>query len=270
MSTFLIVGGTGKTGGRVASQLAGEHQVRAASRHGSVRFDWADPSSFGPALAAADGVFLTVPGQAPEGAARVGEFLHLAARSGTKRVVLLSARAAEFHPDGALAAIEEVVRQSPVAHTILRPSWFAQNFTEGFLAPDEHGNVTAPTGVGGEPFVDLDDVADVAVAALTSGAVDGTIAISGSEALSFGEAVDALARSTGRALHFEAADPERYRAKLAEQLPEEYVAWRMAMFDAIRDGRDAYLSSGVEDVLGRPARSFTSWAAERAADSPLV
>ncbi len=66
----------------------------------------------------------------------------------------------------------------------------------------------------------------------------------------------------GRALQFDAADPVQYRSALAEQLPEEYVAWRMAMFDAIRDGRDAYLSSGVEDILGCPARSFSRWAAE--------
>jgi uncharacterized protein YbjT (DUF2867 family) len=262
MSTYLIVGATGKTGGRVASLLSGEHQVRAASRHGEVHFDWAVTSTFAPALEGVDGLFLTVPGQAPEGAARVGELLELATRSGAKRVVLLSARAAEFHPTGALAAIEQVVRQGPIAHTILRPSWFAQNFTEGFLAPDEHGNVSAPTGVGREPFIDLEDVARVAVAALTTDAVNGTIGLSGSEALSFGEAVDVLGHATGRTLHFDPADPTQYRSALAEQLPEEYVAWRMAMFDAIRDGRDAYLSSGVEDVLGRPARSFSRWAAE--------
>ena len=134
MSTYLIVGATGKTGGRVASLLAAEHRVLAASRHGAVRFDWADASSFGPALDGAEGMFLTVPGQAPEGASRVAELLRLAARSSVKRVVLLSARAVEFHPTGALAAVEQVVRQSPIAHTVLRPSWFAQNFTESFLA----------------------------------------------------------------------------------------------------------------------------------------
>ena len=260
MSRFLVIGATGKTGGRVAERLAVEHEVRAASRSGQVRFDWADPSSYRPALDAVDGIFLTVPGQSPEGPQHVAELLELAADGGVGIAVLLSARAVEFHPQGALARVEEAVRDSSLAHTILRPAWFAQNFTEGFLAPDEHGVVTAPTGDGREPFIDLEDVADVAVAALTGDGARGTIGLSGSEALSFADAVVLTARAWGRAARFEAIPPNVYRAQIAAGLPAEYVEWRMAMFDAIRSGRDAYLSSGVQDALGRPARSFSAWA----------
>jgi uncharacterized protein YbjT (DUF2867 family) len=237
MSTFLVIGGTGKTGRRVVDRLAG-HDVQVASR--ATGFDWADPAYD---LAGIDGVFLTVPGQDPRNSERVARLLDGFAG----RAVLLSARAVEFHPDGALAAVEDAVRGSD--HTILRPSWFVQNFTEGFLAPDGDGIVTAPTGAGREPFVDLDDVADVAVAALTrDGHAGATYELSGPAALTFAEAAE---RVGGR---FVAADPGEYAAAL--DLPPEYVSWRMAMFDAIREGRDARVSSGVQDALGRPARAF--------------
>jgi len=265
MRTFLVIGGSGKTGRRVVERLGGAgHEARSASRRSpATPFDWSDAATHAAAVAGAEGVFLTVAGQDPANAERVAGFLDTAAGHGVGHAVLLSARAVEFHPQGALAAVEQAVAAAPLSHTILRPSWFAQNFTEAFLAPDDDGVVSAPTGDGREPFIDLEDLAEVAATVLTRGEPKGTIALSGSEALSFGEAVGVLAQAGGRPLRFEAADPARYRAALEGELPSEYVAWRMAMFDAIRDGRDAYLSDGVERVLGRPARGFRAWAAGR-------
>jgi uncharacterized protein YbjT (DUF2867 family) len=234
MNTYLVIGGTGKTGRRVVDRLHG-HDVRVASR--ATGFDWAEARYD---LEGVDGVFLTVPGQDPRNPERVSKLLD----GFSGRAVLLSARAVEFHPDGALAAVEDAV----AGHTILRPSWFVQNFTEGFLQPRD-GIVTAPTGDGLEPFVDLDDVAEVAVAALTRPGHAGIIELSGPEAITFAEAA---ARVGGR---FVPADPATYATSL--DLPAEYVAWRMAMFDAIREGRDARVSRGVEDVLGRPAKAFS-------------
>ncbi|MDA0161008.1 SDR family NAD(P)-dependent oxidoreductase [Solirubrobacter ginsenosidimutans] len=236
MSTFLVIGGTGKTGRRVVERLNG-HDARIATR--ATGFDWAEPEYD---LTGIDGVFLTVPGQDPRNAERVAALLNRF----EGRAVLLSARAVEFHPDGALAAVERAAR----GHTILRPSWFVQNFTEGFLQPDDDGVVTAPTGEGREPFVDLDDVADVAVAALTQPGHEGvTYELSGPTAITFAEAAQRVGGT------FVPADPATYAASL--DLPAEYVAWRMAMFDAIREGRDARVSRGVDDALGRPPRAFS-------------
>jgi uncharacterized protein YbjT (DUF2867 family) len=235
MSTYLVIGGTGKTGRRVVDRLTGHH-VDVATRASG--FDWADPRLD---LSPYDGVFLTVPGQDPRNPERVAALLDGYAG----RAVLLSARAVEFHPDGALARVEAAV----AGHTILRPSWFVQNFTEGFLQPVD-GIVTAPTGDGREPFVDLEDVADVAVAALTQpGHAGQTYELSGPEAITFAEAAERVGA------RFVAADPRGYATSL--DLPREYVTWRMAMFDAIREGRDARVSRGVEDVLGRPANAFS-------------
>lgn len=263
MTDVLVVGGTGKTGRRVVERLRRDgHRGRAAGRSSAEhRFDWSQPGTYAPAVEGAEAAFLTVAGQDPANADRVHRFVQVAAAAGVERVVLLSARAVEFHPDGALAEVESAVRDGAPAHTILRPAWFAQNFTESFLAPDAEGVVTAPTGDGLEPFVDLGDVADVAVAALLGAARDETVALSGGAAISFAAAVELLGRRTSRPLRFVAADPDAYRRALSATLPAEYVAWRMAMFDAIRDGRDAYISDGVCEVLGRPAASFAEWVA---------
>ena len=121
MSTYLVIGGTGKTGAASSIVSAG-HDVRVASR--ATGFDWADPRYD---LEGIDGVFLTVPGQDPRNPERVATLLD----GYTGRTVLLSARAVEFHPAGALAQVE-----AAVPGTILRPTWFVQNFTEGFLQPD--------------------------------------------------------------------------------------------------------------------------------------
>lgn len=235
MSTYLVIGGTGKTGRRVVDRL-NQHDVRIASR--ATGFDWADPRAD---LTGVDGVFLTVPGQDPRNPERVERLLD----GYEGRTVLLSARAVEFHPEGALAQVEEAAPRA----TILRPTWFVQNFTEGFLQPDANNEITAPTGDGKEPFVDLEDVADVAVHALTHPGHEGIIELSGPHAITFAEAAE---RVGGR---FVAAQRSSYVDGL--DLPPEYVAWRMAMFDAIREHRDARVSRGVEDVLGRPARPFT-------------
>lgn len=137
MSTFLVTGGTGKTGGRLVTSLrAAGHRVRAASRTGGdVRFDWHDPATYAPALAGVDGVFIVGPGSAMDWSGLLRSLLGQAGAAGVRRAVLLSARGVEFLPDGAVARAEEALRQGPIPWTILRPSHFAQNFTEAMLVP---------------------------------------------------------------------------------------------------------------------------------------
>jgi uncharacterized protein YbjT (DUF2867 family) len=271
MSTYLLIGGTGKTGSRIARRLRAEgHQARVASRSGAdVRFEWHDPSTYPPALNGADGVFLVGPGSASDWSGLLPEFLAQAETAGVRRVVLLSARGVEFLPDGVVARVEAAIRRGPVPWTILRPSHFAQNFTEAMFVPVD-GEVIAPVGGGAEPFIDVEDLAAVAVAALTgtdrgSDLAGVTIELSGPAAITFTEAVAILGRASGRTLRFtdETADEHVDRLRRAGT-PEGYVTWRMAMLGGIRDGQDAYLSDGVQRVLGRPATDFATWAAREA------
>jgi hypothetical protein len=137
--------------------------------------------------------------------------------------------------------------------------------TEGIFIPRDD-TVTAPVGDGLEPFIDVADIAAVAAATLTGDHHDGeTIDLSGPEAMTFAEAVAVVGEQAGRNLRFEAADPGDFAREMSKAgMTDLYVAWRMAMFEGIRDGRDAFLSDGVERVLGRPATTFAAWAAREA------
>ena len=170
MTTFLIIGGTGKVGSRLARLLrdAG-HGVRIASRTaGDVRFDWRDAESYGPAFAGVDGVFLVGPGSATDWSDTLSAVLAVAATEGVRHAVFLSARGVEFLPDGAVDRAERALMAGPVPWTILRPSHFAQNFTEAMFVPED-GVVVAPVAAGAEPFIDAFDIAAVAAEVLGSG-----------------------------------------------------------------------------------------------------
>jgi uncharacterized protein YbjT (DUF2867 family) len=271
MSDYLILGGTGKVGRRLARILHDRgHTARVASRTGGdTRFDWQDPATHGPALAGADGVFVVGPGSASDWTAVLEPFLERAAAAGVHRVVLLSARGVQFSPDGVVARIEEAVRRGPVGWTILRPTHFAQNFTEAMFVPVD-GVVRAPVGDGAEPFVDVEDIAEVAAAVLTHHTHAGdTLELSGPGALTFQEALDILGEHGGRPLRYVPEDPDAHAAGLRSAgIPEGYVRWRMAMLGGIRDGQDAHLSDGVLRVLGRAPTDFRTWARRQVAEGP--
>jgi uncharacterized protein YbjT (DUF2867 family) len=263
MSTFLIIGGTGKVGSRLTQVLRHDgHTARVASRTGGdVRFDWRDPATWRSALEGADGMFLVGPGSASDWSAILTDLLVLAAELGVRHAVFLSARGVEFLPDGTVARAERALTGGPVPWTILRPSHFAQNFTEAMFVPVD-GVVRAPVADGAEPFIDATDIAEVAAAVLSSSKWKSEILkLSGPVALTFDEAVGILGPTAGQSNRFESEDADVHAAGLrAAGTPEGYVEWRMAMLGGIRRGEDAYVSDGVERVLGRPATSFEYWA----------
>ncbi|TXN28321.1 NAD(P)H-binding protein [Lacisediminihabitans profunda] len=268
MNSYLIIGGTGKVGGRLAQILrTAGNTVRIASRTGGdVRFDWRDTATYRPALAGIDGIFVVGPGSATDWSGLLTELLQAAEAEGVQRAVFLSARGVEFLPGGAVALAEEALRAGPLDWTILRPTHFAQNFTEAMFVPVD-GEVHAPVADGAEPFIDIEDLAEVAAAVLVDpGYARDTIDISGPSAVGFDQAVSVLGRHAGRSFTFVDEHPTRHEERLREaNTPEGYIAWRMAMLGGIRRGEDAYLSDGVERVLGRPATSFSDWARREAA-----
>jgi uncharacterized protein YbjT (DUF2867 family) len=262
MATFLILGGTGKVGRRLTSALieAG-HDPRPASRHTAVRFDWADESTWSSALAGVDGLFIVGPGSATDWSPRLSRLLAAATTAGGGHAVLLSARAVEFLPGGAVDQAEQALRDGPLPWTILRPAHFAQNFTEAMFAPRD-GLIAAPAGAGREPFIDAADIADVAAAVLGRDRYHGTtLDLSGPAAVGFAEAAAILAEAAGIPVRYEdESDDDHVQRLRAAGTPEGYIEWRMAMLGGIRRGDDAYLSNGVQQVLGRPATSLAAWA----------
>ncbi|MDG4786313.1 NAD(P)H-binding protein [Micromonospora sp. WMMD1102] len=258
----LVLGGTGKTGRRVVALL---HRygspVRAASRSGPTRFDWHDESSWTLALAGAGAVYLVDSG-GTDAAAQLTEFCARAAAVGVRRLVLLSARDWGASGDPELLAGERAVAQAGLDATILRPTWFAQNFSEFPVLwhPLRRGELVLPTGDGLVPFVDV-DVDEVAVAALTRPGHAGQIyQLSGPRLLSFGAAVREIAEATGRDLRYRAVSRAEYLAGLtgAGTAAEEAESLVRSL-GWIAEGRNAYLSDGVRQVLGREPRDFADY-----------
>lgn len=258
---FLIVGGTGKTGRRVAERLSANGiKTRLASRRVKTVFDWDDPRSWPAALEGAAAAYITfAPDLAVPGAAeRIGSFAKLAVAKGVSRLVLLSGRG----EDGALAS-EEAFRASGADWTILRASWFSQNFSEAFLLDAVRAGVVAlPAGRVAEPFIDVDDIAEVAFRVLTEeGNHHTTHELTDPAALTFAEAVAEIAYATGREIHYRQISPAAFGAELESQdVPEAERALLLELFTTVLDGRNALPTSGVEQILGREPLSFAEYA----------
>ncbi|WP_433346309.1 NAD(P)H-binding protein [Microtetraspora malaysiensis] len=266
MQTILVLGGTGKTGRRVVTRLhERDVPVRVGSRSGDPAFDWEDPATWAPALQGVGAVYvsyypdLAVPG-APEA---VGAFARLAVDSGARRLVLLSGRGEEE-----AQAAERALIDSGADWTILRAAWFDQNFSENYLLePVLAGHVVLPAGDVAEPFVDADDIADVAVAALTEDGHSGQIyELTGPRLLTFADAVAAIATASGREVGYTRVSPEDYASALAaEGVPADVIDLLIYLFTTVLDGRNASLGDGVRRALGRSPRDFADYAREAAA-----
>ncbi|MFG2934710.1 NAD(P)H-binding protein [Streptomyces sp. NPDC048282] len=264
--TVVVTGATGRTGSRVADAArAAGLTVRPASR--AQGFDWRDRSTWADTLRGADAAYLVFPTDvgSPEATHAVGLLAHEAVALGVRRLVLLSSRGEER-----ARPTEEALRESGADWTVVRAAWFAQNFSEGPLVAElrESGELVFPGGAVREPFVDLRDVAEVVVAALTDGEryAGRALTVSGPRLLTFGEAVAQIAAATGRELSYRAVTARQYGPNLAAfGVPEPEVEFLVELFESLLDGRNAYLSDGVREVLGREPRDFGDFVRETAA-----
>jgi uncharacterized protein YbjT (DUF2867 family) len=262
----LVLGGTGKTGRRVAERLTARGlSVRIGSRSGEPPFDWEDQATWAPILDGVGAVYvsyypdLVVPGAVEA----VGSFAELAVANGVRRLVLLAGRG---EPEAEQA--EQAVRNSGANLTILRATWFSQNFSEGFmLEPVLSGEIALPAGNTPEPFIDVDDIADVAVAALTEdGHVGQIYELTGPRLLTFAQVAEEIAQATGREIRYVPVSIEQYTAAAAEQgLPGEVIDLLRYLFSVVLDGRNAHLANGVQRALGREPRDFSDYARATAA-----
>lgn len=263
---ILVIGATGKTGARIVRLLQDRgHAVRPGARSAPIPFDWADETTWRPALSGMRAAHISYsPGLAFPGAAEKIEALAALARTlGTGRRVLLSGRG------GTLAMrCGEIIRRSGVDFTLLRCAWFAQNFSEGYLRdPVMDGVLAIPAGDVREAIVDVDDIADVAAAALTEDRHSGALyEITGARLLHFAEAAEALAEAAGR--------PVRYQPITLAQFHEAMTAIGGGFIadvfthvcEEALDGRNAWLGDGVQRALGRAPTDFSAFC-RRAADA---
>jgi uncharacterized protein YbjT (DUF2867 family) len=265
-TTTLVLGGTGKTGRRVADRLRERNMpVRVGSRSGLQPFDWENSATWAGALRDVKAVYVSYyPDLAAPGATQaIREFTKVAVSSGVQHLVLLSGRG---EPEA--QACEQIVRESGIDWTVLRASWFAQNFSEGYLLDSVlAGEVVLPAGNVGEPFVDTDDIADVAAVALSEPGHAGKLyELTGPRLLTFAEAVGEIAKATRREIRYVQVSHEEYAAGLVEaQIPPELISFIGYLFKEVLDGRNASLTNGVTQALGRAPRDFADYARKTAA-----
>ena len=263
---IVVLGASGKTGRRIVERLrARALPVRPGSRSAHPAFDWEDATTWAPALDGASAAHvsyfpdLAAPG-APEAVAAVAK---VAVEAGVDRLVLLSGRG-----EHEAQRSEEELRRSGATWTVVRFSWFAQNFSEAhFRTPLLSGELALPAGEVGEPFIDADDIADVAVAALTEDRHAGQVyEVTGPRLLTFAQAVAEIAHASGRELRYAPIGLDDFAAALAQDgVPAEEVGLLRYLFTEVLDGRNAHVTDGVQRALGRPPRDFGDFARAAAA-----
>ncbi len=263
---FLVLGGTGKTGRRVVQRLeALGHEVRVASRSSEPSFDWSKPAGWEAVLEGMDKAYvayypdLAVPGSKEA----ITQLVKIAERTGLKKMVILSGRGEPEAQECELIALN-----SDINTVVVRVDWFMQNFSEYFfLDPIKAGVLAAPQAETKIPFIDLDDVADVALKALIEDRfTNEVLELTGPDLINFEEVVEEISKATGRDIQYIPVSIEEYAQMLREhQVPEDFVWLITYLFTNVLDGRNASTTNTIEKVLGRSAKSFSTFAREIAA-----
>ena len=262
----LVLGGTGKTGRRIVAGLEARGvPVRVGSRSAVPAFDWNHDSGWDECLAGVGAVYVNYsPDLAVPGATdAIQAFVDRAKAHGVNRLVLLSGRG-----EAEAQACERIVQESGVEWTIVRASWFNQNFSEGaFVDMIREGQITLPAGEMVEPYVDVDDIAEVAIAALCEPVHAGEIyEVTGPRLMTLTEVAAELSRAIGREITYLSIPHEAFVAGVRESGAPQQVVWMMDyLFSTVLDGRNAHLTDGVRRALGRPPKDFADYARETAA-----
>lgn len=277
MSNILIVGATGLIGAHLVNTLADnpDHRVIAATRDPSGaharpnverrRLDLRDSSTYPKAIEGVQRAFVLAPTGHSDAVGLVGPLLDALVEGGAEHVVLMTANGVQFDDNLPLRRLELHLEASGVSHTILRPGWFMQNFqtfwSEGIKRED---TIWVPAADGLTAFVDTRDIAEAAAAAL-EGKVQGAYNLTGPQALTYGQAAQALSEAVGRPLSYEHAEPEAFGARLSEMgMDEGYVRTMDFLFQSVRDGFAAPISHDVEALTGKTPRTLETYARDHA------
>lgn len=257
---IVIIGATGKTGRRVASGLAARNiPLRTAARSTTPAFDWTQPDQWDQVLAGAGSAYITYhPDLAlPQAEEAIRQLVDCARRQQVNHLVLLSGRGEE----GAQRA-EQVIIDSGLSWNVVRASWFMQNFSESFMAEGiMNGELILPAGDVREPFTDADDIAAVAIAALTRPELRNRVfEVTGPELLTFADCVAEISRQSGRPVRYTQVPLADWLQVLQQQGASGDLLWLLnELFSNVLDGRNASTAQGVRDALGRDATSFADY-----------
>ena len=263
---ILVLGATGKTGRRIVTGLETRGVAfRSGSRSATPAFDWSNEAGWDACLQDVAAVYINyAPDLAIPGATEsIRSFTDRARSHGVTRLVLLSGRG-----EAEAQACEKIVQESGIDWTIIRASWFYQNFSEGaFIDMVLSGQITLPAGDTAEPFVDVHDIAEVALAALTETGHSGEVyEVTGPRLMTFADVACELSKASARRIDYVQIPHAAFVAGVAESGAPKDVTWLLDyLFSSVLDGRNAHLNDGIQRALGRPPRDFTDYARDVAA-----
>ncbi|MEM1340462.1 MAG: NmrA family NAD(P)-binding protein [Bacteroidota bacterium] len=260
-NNILVLGGKGKTGRRIAERLHNQgYNVRIGSRSETPAFDWHQPAGWPAALEGIEKMYITYqPDLAVPGAKEAIEALtKVAKQQGVQQLVILSGK-------GEVEAqrCEQIVLNCGIEATVVRASWFSQNFSESFfLEPIQQGVVALPNAQSPAPYVDANDIADVVVEILLNKGHAGKIyELTGPRLLTFAEVTAEIAKASGRDLQFIPITLREYVGAMQEmQLPEDMIWLIEYLFTHVLDNpENQVITKDVEKVLGRPPIDFSDY-----------
>lgn len=278
--SVLVVGGTGVVGRRVVEELGNQGvEVRVATRSPAsvnrtakatpVRLELAEPGTYEPALDGVSGLFVMSPPGHVDQDALVGPLVDAAARRGVRKIVAMTALGVEFDESLPLRKLERRIERAGPRYTVLRPTWFMQNFqTFWYGGIKAEGVIRLPAADSRTALVDARDIADGVVQALTSDRTDGkSYGLTGPQSLTYAEAAAALSQASGRTLRYEPISDEQFHAFLVQVagLPKPYADGLTGMFGMVRAGSAAEVRPDTRELLGRPARTIEDYARDHAA-----
>jgi uncharacterized protein YbjT (DUF2867 family) len=276
MSRILVLNATGKVSSNLIERLVADgHAVTAASRNPSepstdairrVHFDYEDPSTFEAALADVDRLFWLGPPAIVDSASYCKAFFDVALQQ-VDKVVLMTAQGVDVDDSIPLRQLELRVADSGVNWTVIRPSWFMDNFHTFWVEPMRgDGVIPVPAGEAASAFIDAGDIAASAAAALTDDSTNGqAYVLTGPESLTYAEAAEVLSAAAGRTIRYLPIDDETFvAAMVGVGLPADYAGFLDALFQAVRAGAAAQTTDGVERLTGRAPRTLADYAAEHA------
>ncbi|MEV7871094.1 ergot alkaloid biosynthesis protein [Streptomyces sp. NPDC088124] len=277
--TVLVIGASGTTGGRLARRLGDAGvPVRKAGRSAAadLRFDWADPATFEPAVRGVRAVYLVAPIGVAEPVPVVEPFLAAARRAGVERVALLGSSAVPMSDPGSgpgadgPGALGGLLERYVPEWTALRPSWFASNFTGAHPHAESirrYGEIVSATDDGRVPFIDPDDIASVAYQVLTAPhAPARDLVLTGPQPLTFDEVAVALTESTGRTVRHRRVSAAELSAFLQRDgMPAAFADLLAGLDTAIAGGAEDRTTTRVEEITGTTPRSFRDFLAAQPA-----
>ena len=260
----LVTGGTGKSGRRLIAQLRDEGiACRAASRGGDPPFDWAQPTTWAAALEGVTSIYLVAPTTLSDPYSAMLAFLRSATHQGGRRFVFLSV--SPFPAGGpAHGQVHQWLKDHSEDWTVLRPTWFMQNFSEGQHLPTirDEAAIYSATGEGRVPLISADDIARAARAALThASALNDDFILTGDEAISYDRVAQLISHACGRRISHRAMSAEALTQwQLGRGLPERTAKILTSLDLAIAAGAEDRTTDAIEALTGKPPMTFEAFA----------